>query len=191
MKIKILGNKEKFLKPTKGTERSAAYDLYVQEDVVIKQGRQVIPMGFAIELDPNTAAEIHPRSGFASKGMEGKIFYRTPKDAFERHYMEDNKIINDKIEYLGIVTIHEKEYCEWTYSVPDRFDADVIYGLIDEDYRNEVGVIIRCHSLFDYIIKRGTRIAQMLIVNVPQTEIEYTDELSETERKGGFGHTGA
>lgn len=186
MKIKILGDKEKFLKPTKGTERSAAYDLYVQEDVVIKQGRQVIPMGFAMELDPNTAAETHPRSGFASKGMEGyPIFY------FDETTFNEECKGNEDIKLLEILTIaQQKHYKHIHDKIKERFDADVTYGLIDEDYRSEIGVIINNQGN-EFLIKRGTRIAQMLIVNVPQTEITYTEELSETERKGGFGHTGA
>lgn len=169
MKIKILlENKEQFLAPTKGTEKSAAYDLYVQEDVVITQGRQIVPTGFAIELDPDTAAEIRPRSGYSSKGMEG-------------------------YEMLCVVESEGGNVMPFRMTVPSseasRFNADVLHGLCDEDYRNEVGIIVINNSGVDFLIKRGTRIAQMLIVNVPKTEIEIAEELSETSRTGGFGST--
>lgn len=188
MKVKILGDKEKFLKPTKGTERSAAYDLYVQEDVIIKRGRQVIPMGFAMELEPNTAAEIHPRSGFASKGMEGFIIEFVPLEKF-----------NNNADFLEVIPRSDAYESDRHLNIVfyintmkrTRGNIDVLYGLIDEDYRNEIGVIVHNRDCEEFVIKRGTRIAQMLIVDVPLTAIEYADELSETERRGGFGHTGA
>ena len=43
-----------------------------------------------------------------------------------------------------------------------RFDCDVIHGLIDEDYRGEVGVIVKNNDE-PFIAKRGQRIAQMII----------------------------
>lgn len=176
MKIKILlENKEQFLAPTKGTEKSAAYDLYVQEDVVIKKGRQVVPCGFAIELDPDTAAEIRPRSGYSSKGMEGyEIIGKMNPNFNPMHPREEEPM------YLG----------EFANLKPSRFDADVLLGLVDEDYRDGVGVIVKNYG-DKFLIKRGTRIAQMLIVDVPKTEIEIAEELSESNRKGGFGSTGA
>ena len=172
MKIKILlENKEQFLAPTKGTEKSAAYDLYVQEDIVIKKGRQVVPCGFAIELDPDTAAEIRPRSGYSSKGMEG----------YE---------IIGKLNPLRQLNVMEPaEVGQYASLESSRMDADVLVGLVDEDYRDGVGVIVKNNGN-DFLIKRGTRIAQMLIVNVPKTEIEIVEELSESDRKGGFGSTG-
>lgn len=187
MKVRILGDKDKFIYPRKGTERSAAYDLYVQEDVVIKPGRQVIPMGFAMELDPNTAAEIHPRSGFASKGMEGYVVEFTPIEKFNNtaNFLEviPNYDVYETDRHLNVVF-----YINTMKRI--RGNVDVLYGLIDEDYRNEIGVIVHNRDCTEFVIKRGTRIAQMLIINVPQTIIEYVDELSETERKGGFGSTG-
>lgn len=70
-----------------------------------------------------------------------------------------------------------------------RHDADVLTGLIDAPYRGEVGVIIRSEE--DFVISKGTRLAQMQFVQVPDINFVETDELSDTERgTGGFGHTG-
>mgnify|MGYP003290907846 CR=1 FL=1 len=42
-----------------------------------------------------------------------------------------------------------------------------------------------------HVLKKGTRIAQMQIVEVPQVELIGVEELSETDRgEGGIGHTG-
>lgn len=71
-----------------------------------------------------------------------------------------------------------------------RFDCDVKHGLIDEDYRGEVGVIIRnCDEPF--IVKRGQRIAQMIIHKIDQTTLVEVAELDATRRgTDGFGSTG-
>ncbi len=64
-------------------------------------------------------------------------------------------------------------------------------GTIDEDYRGEIKVGVVNLSNDVYSIKRGDRIAQMIISKVTKAEIELVEELSETERaEGGFGSTG-
>ena len=65
-------------------------------------------------------------------------------------------------------------------------------GTIDSDYRGEVQVPLVNHGRTRFVVERGMRIAQMLIVPVPRSEIVEVDELEETDRgPGGFGHTGA
>ncbi|OGB87400.1 deoxyuridine 5'-triphosphate nucleotidohydrolase [candidate division WOR-1 bacterium RIFCSPLOWO2_02_FULL_46_20] len=64
-------------------------------------------------------------------------------------------------------------------------------GTVDADYRGEVGVILMNHSKNDLIIKRGDRIAQMIINKVERIQFEEVSELTDTKRgAGGFGHTG-
>ena len=64
-------------------------------------------------------------------------------------------------------------------------------GTIDADYRGEVKIILINHGAEDFIIKRGERIAQMVIAPVFQAQFEEVDELDETARgAGGFGSTG-
>lgn len=65
-------------------------------------------------------------------------------------------------------------------------------GTIDSDYRGEVGVIM-CYNgpEENYTINYGERIAQAVIVKLPDVEFVEVDELSSTERgEGGFGSTG-
>jgi dUTP pyrophosphatase len=64
-------------------------------------------------------------------------------------------------------------------------------GTVDADYRGEVGVILMNHSKNDLIIKRGDRIAQMIINKIEQIKFEEVAELPSSERgAGGFGSTG-
>lgn len=64
-------------------------------------------------------------------------------------------------------------------------------GTIDADYRGEVKVIMVNLSNEPFTIKKGERIAQMVINKHEQMIWEEVEELSDTERgSGGFGHTG-
>lgn len=65
-------------------------------------------------------------------------------------------------------------------------------GLVDADFRGVVTLNLCCRGSSSGLkIDSPTRIAQMMIVPLPQFEVEFVDELSETERgSGGFGSTG-
>ena len=64
-------------------------------------------------------------------------------------------------------------------------------GTIDSDYRGEVGVILINLSNEDFEIKRGMRIAQMIIAPYVQAELVQLELLDDTKRgSGGFGSTG-
>ena len=70
-----------------------------------------------------------------------------------------------------------------------RRDADVLHGIVDEDYRGNIGVIVRSEDFF--ILGKGTRVAQMLICEYRQCELAEAEDLTSTERQsGGFGSTG-
>jgi dUTP pyrophosphatase len=64
-------------------------------------------------------------------------------------------------------------------------------GTIDADYRGEIKVILINLSEKPVVIRRGDRIAQLVISKVSKAELFEVQELSETDRgSGGFGHTG-
>lgn len=64
-------------------------------------------------------------------------------------------------------------------------------GTIDADYRGEIKVILINHGHDAFVIRRGDRIAQMVIQTVPLVQFAIVDELDGTERgSGGFGSTG-
>jgi len=64
-------------------------------------------------------------------------------------------------------------------------------GTIDADYRGEIQVILINHGDEPFTIRRGERIAQMVIAPVVQAELVPVVTLSETSRgSGGFGSTG-
>ena len=64
-------------------------------------------------------------------------------------------------------------------------------GTIDSDYRGEVGVILINHGAEPFVIRRGERIAQMIVSPVVQSSWLEVETLDETARgAGGFGSTG-
>ncbi|MDD5723540.1 MAG: dUTP diphosphatase [Syntrophales bacterium] len=64
-------------------------------------------------------------------------------------------------------------------------------GTIDADYRGEVKILIINHGAEPFVVKRGDRVAQMVIHKVYRASWEAADDLEATGRgTGGFGHTG-
>lgn len=151
IKIKLNGG----IMPQKATKGSAAFDIYVPEDVEISHGRQVVDMKFAMEMPENKAALIKPRSGCTLRGIE---------------------VLN---------TVTGKTHC---------IDAEVKIGLVDSDYRKNVGTLLQVYDVpvlgEQWIIQKGSRISQMRIVEVPSVELVLAEMLSVTDRDGGFGSTG-
>ncbi len=174
IKIKLTGG----IMPEKKSKYAACYDLFCPNDYIIKPGRQVIDLGFVMELPQGFHADVRPRSGYSVEGFECEL----------------------RMYYQGFDTP--------TVDIL-RIDADVIFGTIDSDYRDSCGVILlsrdknswldmpsfrylgRHLERYEYVIPKGTRIAQMLIARDEETVLVETDELDMTDnRGGGFGHTG-
>ena len=64
-------------------------------------------------------------------------------------------------------------------------------GTIDADYRGEVQVPLINLGRTDFVVERGMRIAQMVVVPVPPVALVEVADLEATNRgTGGFGHTG-
>jgi dUTP pyrophosphatase len=64
-------------------------------------------------------------------------------------------------------------------------------GTIDADYRGEVCVLLINHGTEPFTIRRGERIAQMVIAAVVRADLNIATSLTATERgSGGFGSTG-
>ena len=66
-------------------------------------------------------------------------------------------------------------------------------GTIDAGYRGEIGVVLINHDLHEsFQVKKGDRIAQLVIQKVENAHFKLIDQLPESERAtGGYGSTGA
>jgi len=97
--------------------------------------------------------------------------------------------------------------CGFTMAIPPGYEAQMrprsglasrhgivlpnAPGTIDADYRGEVCVILGNIGRDAFVVKRGMRIAQMVIAPVVRAEVAEAAELPATGRgEGGFGHTG-
>jgi dUTP pyrophosphatase len=63
-------------------------------------------------------------------------------------------------------------------------------GTIDADYRGEIGILLINHGDQPFVVRRGDRIAQMIVQRVCRVQWDVHPELNPTGRgDGGFGHT--
>ncbi len=64
-------------------------------------------------------------------------------------------------------------------------------GTIDADYRGEIRIILINHGTEPFVVRRGDRIAQMVVAPFSRVIWDFRQGLSDTARgSGGFGHTG-
>lgn len=64
-------------------------------------------------------------------------------------------------------------------------------GLIDSGYRDEVCVLLlNTDPTTAYTVRRGDRVAQLVVLPVPRIEWQVVDTFDGEHRGGGFGHTG-
>ncbi|NWI90185.1 DUT protein, partial [Pitta sordida] len=125
--------------PSRGSARSAGYDLYSAYDCVIPpMEKAVVKTDIQIALPSGCYGRVAPRSGLAAK-----------------HFI------------------------------------DVGAGVIDEDYRGNVGVVLFNFGKESFEVKKGDRIAQLICERIYYPELEEVEALDDTERgEGGFGSTG-
>ena len=130
--------------PTKAHTTDAGFDLYADEDVILKYGETTaILTNIAIELPGGYVADVRPRSGLT---------------------------LNTGLR--------------------------VHYGTVDSGYRNGIGIICEngdhgalCNRTVR--IKKGSKIAQLVILPIPTIELKEVNELSDSDRGvNGFGSTG-
>lgn len=103
MTIKIKRLTENAVIPTKATDGAAAYDVYAPLTVLVKSGRQVIDLGFAIELPKGYEAKIEPRSGYSSKGFAGVIDYTSDIEMRFDCDVLQGKIDSDYRASIGVI----------------------------------------------------------------------------------------
>lgn len=63
-----------------------------------------------------------------------------------------------------------------------KHSLDVGAGVIDRDYRGNVGVILFNHSNVDYSVKRGDRIAQLICERIVYAKLQFVEKMTTTER---------
>lgn len=128
---------------------------------------------------------------YASSGSAGCDLYAClDKDEFSlspncRQLVQTGIVAEIPAGYFGMVCSRS--------GLAKKFGLTVLNapGIIDCDYRGEIGVILYNGGSDQVVIKNKQRIAQLIIVPYVQAEWVKTDTLSETNRgSGGFGSSG-
>ncbi|XP_076849793.1 deoxyuridine 5'-triphosphate nucleotidohydrolase, mitochondrial isoform X2 [Brachyhypopomus gauderio] len=125
--------------PTRGSSKSAGYDLYSAYDYTVgPMDKAVVLTDIQIAVPAGCYGRVAPRSGLAANNF-----------------------------------------------------IDVGAGVVDEDYRGNVGVVLFNFSKSAFEVKKGDRVAQLVCERIFYPELLELQTLEETERgSGGFGSTG-
>lgn len=71
-----------------------------------------------------------------------------------------------------------------------RYGIQTLAGVVDGDYRGELGVVLINHGSDPFRASRGDRIAQLVLERVETPDVAVVDDLDDTRRgEGGFGST--
>lgn len=158
--------------PTKAHATDSGFDLYAADDIYIKPGETVvIPTDIAIKLPEGYEAQVRPRSGVTSKTK-----LRVQLGTIDNAYTGAIGIIVDNIslEYLFLPPQLRDVHNDFVYLV-DGFKSRTIN-------RQKQGT---------YLIRKGDKIAQLVVQPVALPTLKVVDELDETDRgESGFGSSG-
>src|SRR5699024_3982416 len=151
--------------PTRAHKTDSGFDLYASEDVIIEPGETVIvPTGIAVDLPKGFEAQVRP-----SSGVTAKTKLRVQLGTIDNGYTGEIGVIVDNI------------YDETT----ERFsNFELIDGSVTPARRNVMDGA--------YLIRKGDRLAQLVVQALPQFEaVEITEFSDDSERgEGGFGSSG-
>lgn len=171
--------------PAYATAGAAGFDLVAVEDVVIEPGEtKKIPLGLAFEIPEGYVMYVCMRSGIALKTK----------------LRQSNGIGVIDSDYRGEVAMMFDNNAWTDTDLRDAYEESPFVDYLDTlDGGHLVGHVCRFpHGsvrwggpIGSYIVQKGERVAQAVIVPFQQAAFTVTDELSETERgAGGFGSTG-
>src|SRR5690625_2996998 len=154
--------------PTKAHASDSGFDLVASEDVIIEPGETaVVPTGIAVELPAGYEAQVRPRSGVTAKTK-----LRVQLGTIDNGYNGEIGVIVDNTNepQMAIKRI-------WTIGHNYEVDGDCNI----ETLKGGTFVLIR----------KGDRIAQLVVQPIPNVEAIEVFDVGETERgEGGFGSSG-
>ena len=160
--------------PTRAHSTDSGFDLYAAEDVVIHpRDTKVVKTDIAIQLPEGMEAQVRPRSGITSVG-----FVQVHLGTIDNSYRGNIGIIVENKKFHGYETAN------------NRVPLNVKGGLI----QNDDGSLYKTDDkIFSgtCLVRKGDKIAQLVVQHLPQVEAVEVDTLDETDRgEGGFGSTG-
>jgi len=165
--IRIKRLSEDAVIPTYAKPGDAGFDLYATEDVsILPEHTEAVPIGISMEIPEGYEVQIRPRSGLSVKTA---LRVANSPGTIDSGYRGEIKVL-----------LHN--------TTPDLGASD------KHPYSIDGSPVERQQSEFvdgTYMIRKGDRIAQGVLSEVPQARFEVVEELTESERgTGGFGSTG-
>lgn len=177
LKVKRLSDSA--ILPTKSHVTDSGFDLYASEDVIIEPGETVIiPTGIAVELPDGTEAQIRPRSGITAKTK-----LRVQLGTIDYGYSGEIGVIIDNASSLSA------NYMDFTEGL---VNGNYLTRINDEGEVAEVeGRYYENVPQVPYLIRKGDKIAQLVVQYLPQVTAVEVDEIQTFDRGvNGFGSTG-
>ena len=154
--------------PTKAHADDSGYDLVAVEDVIVEPGATVVvKTGIAVQLPKGYEATVRPRSGVTAKTK-----LRVQLGTIDNGYGGEIGVIVDNNSRLSNELV-------------------VINGNVYDVTNKTVAELFAKYERGSYIIRKGDRIAQLVITRLPEVATVEITELGVTERGGkGFGSSG-
>ncbi len=194
VRIRRLPHGEGLALPSYATHGAAGMDVLAAEDVTLAPGaRHAVATGFAVAIPPGYEIQVRPRSGLAppayatpgAAGMDVLAAEDVTLAPGARHAVATGFSVASPPGYEIQVRPRSGLALKHGISVPNT------PGTIDSDYRGEVQVILVNLGQQPFEIRRGERIAQLVIARYERATLRPTDSLDDTGRgAGGFGSTG-
>ena len=165
MKINFKKLSDTAIAPNKSHYNDSGFDLYADEDVTLAYGEtKAIATNIALELPDGYMADVRPRSGL-TRDTALRVQYGTVDAGYRGG--------------IGII-------CE---NVDNLYKVKMIDNKLHAIITGDRDAILTYNTAIE--IKRGDKIAQLVIQKIPDIELVEADVLNETARgAGGFGSTG-
>lgn len=161
--------------PTKAHADDSGFDIYAAEDIIVEPGETVVvKTGLSIKLPPGHDAYIRPRSGVSTKTK-----LRVVSPPIDVGYRGEIGVILDNIQMKPL-------YFNETYKTIGMEFSNVVYT-VDDRHK----IMPEEYPIGSYLIRKGDRLAQLVVTPVALPQVVEVDELDETERgDSGYGASG-
>lgn len=168
--------------PRYATDGASGFDLVAVEDVIISPGEtKLVRTGLAFEIPPGYEMQIRPRSGIS---LKTKLRVANSPGTIDEDFRGEVCVIVDNTTQFNY---------EVAWGEINAVCHNALHTLDSSGYTPQGNILTEeSVPVGTYIIRKGDRIAQGVIVPVVRANLEVTDgDLTETGRgAGSFGHTG-
>lgn len=138
-----------------------------------------------IKLSEGASVPEYATSGSAAVDLRANVSESITIKAGERALIPTGLSMSIPEGMVGIIAARSGLACKKGIALSNGI------GVIDSDYRGEIGVSLHNTSSADFTVECGERIAQMMFIPFEKAIFTVCEELDSTERgEGGFGSTG-